>query len=241
MQVVEHSAVQYGRTLIPYAIRRSGRRGTVAVAVEPSGEVLLTAPTGVPVGRLDRVVHQKARWIVDRRRRVQALPAKLPTREFITGETFHYLGRQHRLKVRTGAHGVRLHRGCLEVSVDGPQHDRADRVRAALVAWYRLQATRRLHDRVTFWAEKVGVDVPALLVREQQKRWGSCDPSGVVRLNWRIMQAPTALVDYVVVHELVHLRHRDHGPAYWRAVGQVMPDYEARRHALARLGAVTGW
>ena len=240
VEVVERSEVQCGRTTIPYAIRRSARRGTVSVAVEPSGEVLLTAPASTPVERLDRVVHQKARWIVARRREV-AGPRLVPTaREFVSGESFLYLGRQYRLLVRNGPTAVRLHRGRLEVhEPDGNR--RGQRVRAALVRWNRDQAERRLPERVARWAKKVGVPAPKVLVREQQKRWGSCDAAGAVRFNWRIIQAPMSLVDYVVVHELVHLRHRDHDAAYWQALGRVMPDYEARRRALKRWGGQAQW
>lgn len=241
VQVLERSQVQYGRTTIPYGIRRSGRRGTVAVAVEPSGEVLLTAPTSTPVDRLDRLVHQKARWIVARRRQAQALTVPSPGREFISGETFFYLGRQYRLLVRQGATAARLYRGRLEVHAPGSGATRAQQVRAALIGWYRQQATRRLAARVRYWAGRLGVTVRSVLVREQQKRWGSCDATGDVRLNWRIMQASAGLVDYVVAHELVHLRHRDHGVAFWRMLGRAMPDYEARRTALKRWGGQVQW
>jgi predicted metal-dependent hydrolase len=240
VEVFEHSQVQWGRTTIPYAIRRSGRRGTVAVAVEPTGEVLLTAPASTPVERLDRVVADKARWIVARRRKVQALALPPLRREFVSGETFHYLGRQHRLLVRSGKARVRLHRGRIEVQVpDGP--GRAERVRALLVGWYRAQAERRLPDRVERWSKKVGVIAPRTLVRQQQKRWGSCDASGTLRFNWRVIQAQLSLVDYVVVHELVHLRHRHHTSAYWASLGTVMPDYERRRSLLRGVGGSAAW
>ena len=83
--------------------------------------------------------------------------------------------------------------------------------------------------------------MPRLIIADQQKRWGSCSTRGTIRLNWRIIQAPMRLVDYVVVHELVHLRHRGHGRDYWRAVGRVMPDYERRREDPRQLGSRLTW
>ena len=83
--------------------------------------------------------------------------------------------------------------------------------------------------------------LPHVIVANQQKRWGSCDQRGTIRLNWRIIQAQMRLVDYVVVHELVHLRHRGHGRDYWQAVGRVMPDYERRREDLTRYGPSFSW
>ena len=82
--------------------------------------------------------------------------------------------------------------------------------------------------------------MPRVIVANQQKRWGSCDQAGTIRLNWRIIQAPMRLVDYVVVHELVHLRHRGHGRDYWQAVGRVMPDYERRRRGSEGTGPDAG-
>lgn len=96
-------------------------------------------------------------------------------------------------------------------------------------------------ERVAAWRAKAGLPVPRVVIADQQKRWGSCDQRGTIRLNWRIIQAPMRLVDYVVVHELVHLRHRGHGRDYWQAVGRVMPDYERRRENLRACGVGLAW
>ena len=117
----------------------------------------------------------------------------------------------------------------------------AARVRGGLVSWFRRRASERLPERVETWHARAGVPMPRVKVVSQAKRWGSCDQAGTIRLNWRIIQAPMRLVDYVVVHELVHLRHRGHGRDYWQAVGRVMPDYERRRRDLRERGAFLVW
>ena len=96
-------------------------------------------------------------------------------------------------------------------------------------------------DRARDIRAKAGVSPSRVVVADQRKRWGSCDQRGAIRLNWRIVQAPMRLVDYVVVHELVHLRHRGHGRDYWQAVGRVMPDYERRREELRQCGFALAW
>jgi predicted metal-dependent hydrolase len=96
-------------------------------------------------------------------------------------------------------------------------------------------------ERVDAWATKLRLDAPQVLVREQRQRWGSCDAGGVMRLNWRIVQAPVALIDYVAAHELVHLVHREHGPAFWAMLGKAMPDYEERKRRLRELGPRLVW
>lgn len=239
----ERSHVQWGHTAIAYAIQRSDRRATVSLAVEPTGRVVLTAPRAVPIERLDRVVRAKAAWIVDRVNRRREMPS-VTAREFVSGETFRYLGRQYRLRVARGNDvGVRLVDGRLVVTL-GENSDgvgRADAVRTALVGWYRRHAQRWFAVLLADWAPRVGVAVPHLLVRDQHRRWGSCDQNAIVRLNWRILQAPTRLVEYVVAHELVHLRHADHTRAFWAALGRAMPDCDRRRDELRQVGISFEW
>jgi len=109
---------------------------------------------------------------------------------------------------------------------------RRDHVRRAVTAWYRKQAGRRLPERVEQFAARAGIECPPVLIRDQQKRWGSCSSKGELRFNWRIIMAPMSLVDYVVAHEVCHLKVRDHSPAFWKLLGTILPDYETRRERL---------
>jgi predicted metal-dependent hydrolase len=241
---VEHSFVQFGHTRIAYGIRRSEKRRTIALTIVPDLGVVLTAPLSVSVARLDRLVHNKARWIVERLRAVAGV-APLAPREFVSGESIRYLGRQHRLRVleRIEPAPVRLDHGTFIVTVapGRASASRAAAVRERLVAWFREHAEPRLRDRAEHWARQMGLRPPQVVLAAQQKRWGSCTANGLVRLNWRIVQAPMSLIDYVVAHELVHLRRHEHSPAFWRALAVVMPEYEARRQALRELGPGLEW
>ncbi|MCP4572515.1 MAG: M48 family metallopeptidase [bacterium] len=242
----ETSEVRFGTSRIVYGVRRSARRKkTVAVAVEPDGAVRVTAPVDTARGRLDEIVHKKARWILERRRRQDDLLPSPGRRELVSGESFLYLGRQYRLKVCPADAGaaVRLERGWLVASVPRglAVGERAQEVRARLIAWYRGHAARRLPERVRALAPAVGVEPAGVLIREPRKRWGSCDARGNLRLNWRIVQAPRRLVDYVVVHELVHLLYPVHDRDFWALLGRTMPDYEQRREELRRLGKRLLW
>ena len=174
-------------------------------------------------------------------RRAEEYGVPLAPREFVSGESVLYLGRHYRLKVHAGESGAaKLRGGWLHVPAPAGA-GQAAHVRAAVIAWLRRHAAERLPERVAAWRAKVGVPLPRIIIADQQKRWGSCDQRGAIRLNWRIIQAPMRLVDYVVVHELVHLRHRGHGRDYWQAVGRVMPDYERRRADLRACGGGLAW
>jgi predicted metal-dependent hydrolase len=231
---MERSRVHFGNTVIPYAIERGRRLKTVAIGVDPVDGVGVRAPGDTPLARLDAIVHRKAQW---------TLPPPPSPREFVSGETFRYLGRQYRLKLeRTGdtAACVRISDGRLVVPVMSKGSIPAD-ARDLLVAWFRERAAIRVPERVAAWSARLGLHPSSVLIREPKKRWGSADTRGNVRFNWRIIQTPTSLIDYVVAHELVHLAHPDHTRDFWSTLGRAMPDYEARREALRRLGRQVVW
>ena len=243
MTMPEH-AVLWGRTLIPFEIRRSGREKTVSIAVEPGGEVVVTAPQATDVERLRGLVREKAGWIVRRRRLLESLdPA--PTREFLSGETFLYRGRQHRLLVTThdGPTEVKLEQGRLVVRLPGAvlEKERPAQVARALEAWFRRRAEAKLPEMVDACVLRAGLSAVPVQVVTQAKRWASCTSAGCIRLNWRLIQAPSRLVEYVVFHELTHLRLPNHDEAFWAALGALLPDYERRKDDLRRLGPRLVW
>jgi predicted metal-dependent hydrolase len=242
----EHSEVQFGNTRIPFLIRRSERRGTVALAVESPGRLVVTAPAETTIDRLNDVVRTKAPWVVQRLRRVRDRPVPSSPREFVSGETFRYLGRQYRLHVERGIRpdAVKMDRGWIIVGVAASHEpERIAAVRGALAGWYRAHAEAWLPERVEVWSRKFQIASPTVLVRDQRRRWGSCNRAGELRLNWRIIQSPMSLVDYVVAHELGHVVRGDdgHSPEFWALLGRVMPDYDARRDALRALGPSLEW
>ena len=118
-----------------------------------------------------------------------------------------------------------------------PVDQRSEKSRAALERWYRNEAKRLLPELVARWQGRVGRKKPSFVqVRSQRRRWGSCSSDGSIRLNWRIIMAEPALIDYVVVHELAHLAVMDHSPRYWKRVERALPDYRARRKRLNEVG-----
>jgi predicted metal-dependent hydrolase len=238
MTASEQSIVKFGRTSIPYSVERGRRHKTVAIAVDPERGVCVRAPRHTPVAKLDEIVRRKGRWIIDRRRRHEDLPPQPIPREFVNGETFMYAGKQYRLKLvpcERGEQGrVRLVGARLYVNAG--QH-----VRDSLIKWYRARAQECLDTRVPIWAERLKVNPAGILVREQRTRWGSADSKRNLRFNWRIVQASTRVLDYVISHELVHLLHPDHTRDFWATLGRVMPDYEGRRERLRVFGRAMVW
>lgn len=236
--MVERGQVPFGRSNINYGIERSDRRKTVTIAVERGAGVVVKAPTDVTLPRLDGVVRTKAPWILQRLVEFREFGPEPSPKEFVPGESYGYFGRSYRLKIlRSSAiskPSAALHGAFLTVSIPRASvaEQRDSVVRRAVVAWYRKQADRRLPQRVAVYASRAGLCPPPVLVRDQEKRWGSCSSKGELRFNWRVMMAPVSLVDYVVAHEVCHLAVRDHSTRFWKLLATILPDFEERRARL---------
>jgi len=233
--------ISYGNTEIAYSIRRSATRRTITITVKPDVSVTVSVPKGTRRRRIAAEVRRKASWIVKQQDWLQRHYPRRP-RQFVSGESFLYLGRQYHLRVsRQPApcdQTVSLMRGAFYVALpsDVPESEAATVVRRRLLQWYREHA----HDYVVCAcgraASRLGVPYQSVRILDMKTRWGSGGPDGQLRFNWRIVMAPRALVEYVVAHELCHLQYSAHSPAFWRLLARFMPDYEDRRQRLAILG-----
>ncbi len=235
----ERDLVRFGNTEIQYTVVRSRRRKkTVQITLDHSEGVVVAAPERTEPERIRQIVLARAGWILRRAPEAVLNPRR---RRFVTGESLPYLGRQvplavecsglRRVEIAFSDRGLRI---AVPARLDGEGRQAA--IEAALVRWYRERAAEDLSERVARWSRAIGLTPTAILVRDQRHRWGSCSPSGVLRFNWRIVMAPPAVIDYLVVHELVHLRVRGHSAAYWAEVGAIMPDYDRRRARLREIG-----
>jgi predicted metal-dependent hydrolase len=231
--------VVFGSTVIPFSIERSSNRGTVAVTVHPDLEVTVVAPRGMRRLAIKEAVAGKAEWVLRQWERFRQRHNSFE-KQFVSGESFFYLGRQFKLKVirargKEVRSSVRLIKGQIRVvlSMSVEPNQQADHVRTLLVQWYRQRALERLPKIVGRYSEALGVGVSHVQVRDMKKRWGSGGPNGAMKFNWRIVMAPSRLIEYVVAHELCHLKHNDHSKDFWRLLERVMPNYERRRIELA--------
>ena len=214
---------------------RTARSKSARLQVE-EGAVSIIVPDALADARIEKLLKDKTRWIKEKLYlHQQAMP--ISCREFVSGEAFPYLGRNYRLKIESGAfQPVKLKQGRLVVTlpkeVATPQL-----VRNALVRWYRLQAQQRFAEKVLRYAKVVGVSPTAVDIKTFKSRWGSCNIKGEVQFHWKVIQAPHRIVDYVVVHELCHLKHHDHSPVFWKSVERVIPDYLECKEWLKMVGA----
>ena len=211
-------------------------RTTIEIVVERDASLVLKAPTGVSVERATRFVIDKRRWIYRKLAEKDALTGPPIVKRFVEGEGFAYLGRSYRLTLTGGGgtSGVRLERGRFHL----PAAD-AGAGAEAMRRWYTDVGGHWLRRRVRPWAARLGEDAVAVEVRDLGYRWGSARPAaGRQRINihWAALQLPPTLIDYVLVHELAHLRQTNHTPDFWSTVSRLMPGYELQRANLAAIG-----
>jgi predicted metal-dependent hydrolase len=213
-------------------LKRSRRRRSIGIKVH-RGEVVVSAPFRAPLEEIRAFVTQKARWIekhlVHQRQSLQQQPQRPQA-----GGTLQFLGRPLQLVSVPGLRGARFVADRLELGGDAARHG------DLIARWLAQQAAAYLPGRVQAFAPLVGVQPRALGVRYYKSRWGSCNTRGELQFNWMLLMAPPEVVDYVVVHELAHLRHFNHSPAFWQLVEQVMPDY-ARHRAWLKQQMIPAW
>jgi predicted metal-dependent hydrolase len=228
-----HSSVTYGKEKISFRVLH-GARKTLGIEVYPDGSVMVKAPAGTDSKEIDRRVFKRARWIIRQQGYFRQFEPRTPARQFLAGETHLYLGRQYRLRISAGEQDlVKLSRGHFLLEVKKPVD--SSRVRLLMERWYAEKAAIRFQesfDRCWSGFANYGAARPRLQIRRMKKRWGSLSRSGLLTLNTDLIRAPQECVDYVITHELCHTLHHDHGSAFYEHLGEVMPDWERRKHKL---------
>ena len=247
--------LSYGALELPFSIESSARK-SVAISVHPDRSLRVVAPRGADVPTVLKRVEGKARWIARQWRFFSPATAELASDRhgYFAGETHWYLGRAYRLKMlplereESGADamraGVTLEGRFLWVRAKAPDEEaeeaRAARVQRLLTAWYR----ERAHEVYALWLEKCLAQsrslelgaAPTWEVRRMEKRWGSCTPDGKLMLGLDLVKTPVDCIEYVLFHELCHLKVPHHGPEFYRLLSRFLPDWKARKAKLEEWG-----
>ena len=228
-------SIQYGDARIAFTIRfQPRRRCGVAIGVTPDGAVVVDAPADARPGDVAVLVSRRARWIWQQLEAQRARGALAAPLQYVDGESHAYLGRRYPLQLvpcAGAAAGVRLARGQLVIRTD--RQDR-DTVRRLLDAWYRRRAREVFGRRIAELAARFDwLDAPpAFGLREMRTQWGSCSPAQSLLLNPLLVKAPAACIDYVIIHELCHLKEHNHSPRFYRLLEAALPDWRRRKSGL---------
>jgi predicted metal-dependent hydrolase len=243
--------LRLGSCEVAYEFKR-GKRRTIGLTIGPEG-LSVSAPRWTPLGEVDAMLHDKATWVLDKLRQAHERAGELAKARTVwaNGAELDFLGQRVRLVIDP-AHDFAQVGAVLESAVAhgtnavstlrlGLAHNAgAVQIRDAAQAWLMRQAKRVFAERLDHFAPLLGVRYERLRLSSAGTRWGSASIDGTIRLNWRLIHLKMEMVDYVVVHELSHLRHMDHSPQFWDVVASVMPDHPQRRKALRQAAVPLG-
>lgn len=232
-------SVQYGSGRILFSLEYSPRK-TLAIEVHPDSSVVVKAPETASIEAIATKVSKRASWIAKQQRQFAQYAPQLPAPEYVSGEGYRYLGRQYRLKtIKSDREKVRLWYGRLEVSIPDPNNSK--QIAKAIDHWYRDRALTIFLERYQHCLQLVapyGINPVSeasqnqnigFELRTMQKRWGSCTKDGKIMLNPLLVSAPKDCIDYVIVHELCHLRIHNHSARFYKLLETIMPDWKTRK------------
>ncbi|MGB3239138.1 MAG: SprT family zinc-dependent metalloprotease [Geitlerinemataceae cyanobacterium] len=235
-------SVQYGSSSILFSLEYSPRK-TLAIEVHPDSSVVVKAPETASIEAIETKVSHRASWIAKQQRQFAQYAPQLPAPEYISGEGYRYLGRQYRLKtIESDREKVRLWYGRLEVSTPDPNNRK--KIEKAIDKWYRDRALTIFLERYQHCLQLVapyGIqhvreasrnENCGFVLRTMPKRWGSCTKEGNIQLNPLLVSAPKDCIDYVIVHELCHLRFHNHSPRFYKLLETILPDWKTRKDYL---------
>ncbi|MDP1548010.1 MAG: SprT family zinc-dependent metalloprotease [Anaerolineales bacterium] len=225
--------IHFGKVSFSYDILHVPRT-TMEIAVHPNKMVMVKAPLGSSQEEIEGRLRKRARWVLRQIEYFQQFEPRTTARRYVSGETHLYLGRQYRLKIiKSDANQIKLKRGWILIEVE--EDKSPDLVKAQLELWYRSKAwehfltslERCMHDFA-----RMGYNTPGLQVRKMRTRWGSLSRNGKLTLNLSLVQAPRECIEYVITHELCHLKYGDHRPAFYKLLEKFMPDWGKRKRKL---------
>lgn len=230
-------SISYGNQKIEFEILYTNRK-TLEISVFPNKEVLVKAPENSELEKIFKLVEKRARWIVKQRNYFDNIIKNSTTKEYVSGESFKYLGKQYRLKVyqieKSEKECVKLIGGYIRVFTKEKVNTK--KVKKLVDFWYRNHALKKFEQRLKICFEtvqKYGIEFPEFELRKMKTRWGSCLPDGKIILNPKLIEAPTYCIDYVIFHELCHILYPNHNKEFYGLLDKILPKWKNYKNRLA--------
>lgn len=232
--------IQVGAHILEYRLLRSKRR-SIGFLIDDDG-LRITAPKWVALGDIESAIREKQRWIFAKlnERRQRSARRLQPQMQWCDGATLPYFGADLTLRIIAAqAAGIAYDPAKRELTVSLPPDATEQQLKDRVQGWLQREAKRIFAERLPVYAEKLGVAYRSFALSSANTRWGSCTSDGRIRLNWRLIHFALPMIDYVVAHELSHLREMNHSPRFWATVQSIFPDFEAAKRVLRDSGPET--
>ncbi|AGA67932.1 putative metal-dependent hydrolase [Desulfitobacterium dichloroeliminans LMG P-21439] len=234
-------SLKLGNTVIPYEERRSRRIKRISIRVTPE-KVRVSAPARTSKSEIQAFIDKNRDWIIQNWTKLQETMVK-PQRVYETGEKIPFVGKELTLEIMDTPQKMiralyKKENEVLEIKI--PQElqgeQRQEALREIIEKWYKQKARTVFLQKLNNWSQQMGVSYNQFRLKEQKTRWGSCSSLGNINLNWRAIMAPEPVLDYLVIHELSHLRHMDHSSEFWENVACYCPEHALHRRWLKEKG-----
>ena len=219
---------------LEFELRQSKKRKTIGITVERDGSLILAVPLDAPLEAIAQTVEKRRLWIYRHLIRKETLNQDKPTKEYVSGEGFYYLGRSYRLKIisdEINHYPLNLYQGRFYLS-----NSALPSAREHFIEWYRTHSLSYLNKKISLYDNRIGVQPKAIKVRELGARWGSCTDNKNLCFHWRVAMLPPEIIKYLLVHEMIHLLEPSHNQLFWQKLEQVIPDYLEKKQWLAYNG-----
>jgi hypothetical protein len=208
-------------------IRSRRRRRTISLQIKEDGRVVIRAPFHTPKWEIERFIEGKQSWIAEKLSEEEK-QAKEAEKTFLPGEKFLYLGEWYPLEICESHHKksrLRLSFGHFIL-----RKDCMEKARDLFVEWYKKEAKEKIAERINYYSDRIHLFPKGIKITSGRSRWGSCSHDNRLSFSWRIIMASLAVIDYILLHELVHIREKNHSAKFWATLESILPDY--RRHRL---------
>jgi predicted metal-dependent hydrolase len=217
---------------ITYKVNRSRkRRKTISLQISNKSELVIAAPYFTPIDEINRFVQEKQNWINKTIQKHKEEAIKNKAKEYISGEIFYYLGKSYPLEVffePFETAGVVFWNNCFYLNT----RENKDLQKYYFVSWYKNKLREYILHRIDFFSRMLKLQYGNITITSAEKRWGSCSGDDNLAFSFRLIMAPPDIIDYVIVHELTHIKEKNHSPKFWKQVEAVMPEYKKPRNWL---------
>lgn len=216
--------------IINYELICSERK-SIGITIERDGKVVVNAPTNLSVEEIEKYIYKKRVWIWEKLAIKNAITENIIKKQFVSGESFSYLGRHYRLQIVDDNSDLKLKNGWFILG-----NKKQKKAKEIFKAWYSEHLKIKIDERLETICKNANITKPDFRIMELGFRWGSCTKEGILNFNYKIAMAPIGVIDYIIVHELVHLKIHTHNDKFWKEVQKMMANFQEKKEWLRHNG-----
>jgi len=215
-----------GQPLNIQLIRSKKRKKTISLRIKEDGRIVLHVPYHTPKGEIERFIKEKETWVIKKISEKER-SIKETEKAFTPGEKFLYLGESYPLEIRESDHqGPSLKLSSGKFILDQGHIEEAKDI---FILWYKREAKVIIAGRIDYYSNRLRLFPKGIKITSPKHRWGSCSRDNRLSFSWRMIMAPLTIIDYILIHELAHIKEKNHSRRFWRYLESILPDYRRQR------------